>query len=775
MDHKVVLIRQGRFVLSTHQSRLLRASTDTAALQQTPSADVTNDSAARGAPANHNRGTVTTLPPLDDSDTSDTEEEEEDTTPEDTGDNTPLPIPTPDDTPMTSPHSPHSPRPSFISPSLNQASPASPTAHTSQNVINTSPQLRSTHSTAGQAEKTTQHQDRMRIVKRNGKIVRVCPKAGDTIIYREKAKAGDDTAWVKVEITGKGNKATDKRGPYLNFVRENGEGGGVYIDETEWNYTYDYDSVHGVHYLDTVYNYVEEEQMESDDEEIDTFVVFIPQNQWHKPAVQEAMRKELGNFENFGAYEVVPDKGQGYITSSWVITEKMFGSVKGVKARLVVHGNQEEEHHQSDSPTVTKDSLRLQVALAVQKGWSIKTADVTAAFLQSHQMPRKVYVKPPPGVHQEDTLWLLKKPMYGLDDAGRLWYLSAKSDLEQLGAKTCPADEAMFFFHHEGKLSGIITVHVDDFQYCGSQHFHDTVMKEIFAKYKFGQLQEGDFKVLGWNIRHKGGDIMVGQHDYIEAKISNIDIDTKRPPTTELSAEEKTLFRRQVGKLRWLSDQTRCDISYEELEMSCVQNKATVKDVKAMAKMINHVRNEDLTMRFKRIGGERWFLTVFADASLGGLPDTVSSAFGYIILLSDGYSPGKRGNCCVLSWKANKLPRTVTSTFEAETLALSEALDRAVVIRQQILAMMNMPEELLKIEAFSDCNDCVTAVHSTKQVQRKDRIRLDLHKVKEMIQDKRVESVTWVPTEFQLADIFTKRGVSKAAIQATVGTGRFFY
>ena len=112
-------------------------------------------------------------------------------------------------------------------------------------------------------------------------------------------------------------------------------------------------------------------------------MVFIPKKDWSKPFVVEAKNKEIQNFDRYGAYKTVNDKGQPRLTSGWIITEKLYGDVVGCKARLVVHGNQEMYEVRSDSPTVTKQSLRLVFTIAAQFGWEVITSDVTSAFLQS--------------------------------------------------------------------------------------------------------------------------------------------------------------------------------------------------------------------------------------------------------------------------------------------------------------------------------------------------------------------------------------------------------
>ena len=49
---------------------------------------------------------------------------------------------------------------------------------------------------------------------------------------------------------------------------------------------------------------------------------------------------------------------------------------------------------------------------------------------------------------------------------------------------------------------------------------------------------------------------------------------------------------------------------------------------------------------------DKWYLSVFSDASLRGLPGKIQSAMGYMVFLSDGYVPNKETKCCILQWNA---------------------------------------------------------------------------------------------------------------------------
>ena len=82
-------------------------------------------------------------------------------------------------------------------------------------------------------------------------------------------------------------------------------------------------------------------------------------------------------------------------------------------------------------------------------------------------------------------IWKIKKCVYGLDDAGRQWFLKVESDLKNLGGKQSKSDPCLFFFYNkDGDLDGIIYLYVDDFLHMGSQSFEEKVMEKVHKFYK---------------------------------------------------------------------------------------------------------------------------------------------------------------------------------------------------------------------------------------------------------------------------------------------------
>ena len=72
-----------------------------------------------------------------------------------------------------------------------------------------------------------------------------------------------------------------------------------------------------------------------------------------------------------------------------MVTKKADGKVK---YRLVARGFEEDtEAIRTDSPTCSRDTLRVLMFLVVSMGWNIKHIDVESAFLQGKKLDRSIY------------------------------------------------------------------------------------------------------------------------------------------------------------------------------------------------------------------------------------------------------------------------------------------------------------------------------------------------------------------------------------------------
>ena len=119
--------------------------------------------------------------------------------------------------------------------------------------------------------------------------------------------------------------------------------------------------------------------------ELTIFTVEVPVREHKRPEGIEAKQKEIENLEKYGVFEEVEDEGQETVGSRWVITrkEKADGQKQKVKGRLVAKGFQEREVPQLDSPTVSKESMKIFFSVVANEDFELRKIDIKAAFLQA--------------------------------------------------------------------------------------------------------------------------------------------------------------------------------------------------------------------------------------------------------------------------------------------------------------------------------------------------------------------------------------------------------
>merc|ERR1712030_28250 len=209
-------------------------------------------------------------------------------------------------------------------------------------------------------------------------------------------------------------------------------------------------------------------------DDVTVYAVEVPASEHKALEVVEAKEKELENLNKYEVFEEVEDCGQERITSRWVITKKeqADGQKSEYKGRLVTRVFQETSPPQSDSPTMRRESLKLFLAVAANEGFSLRSVDIRAAFLQAKGLEREVFMLPPKDVQKPGILWRLRKPLYGLNDASRKFWLKVKEVFGDFSLKKLSGDEALYYKHNKnGDLEGMVSTHVDDFSLAGMKDF----------------------------------------------------------------------------------------------------------------------------------------------------------------------------------------------------------------------------------------------------------------------------------------------------------------
>lgn len=495
------------------------------------------------------------------------------------------------------------------------------------------------------------------------------------------------------------------------------------------------------------------------------FTEIIPKSEFKSQECIDAKLAELEKINSFESYEIVEKPDQTNILGfTWVLVRKN----GRVRARLTAKGFQEDIAVRSDSPTVGRSTFRFMLAMAVMNSWEIKTTDITSAFLQGDQIDREVFMKPPPEAGLEkNQVWKLTKPLYGLNDASRKFYLKVVRILKDCGCVQSIYDPALFYYTDQrtGKLAGVVGTHVDDFIHAGNKIFEDKVMKTIMKSFTVGSSESSKFKYTGFQIIQTAAMITVDQFDYVEKMKIRSPL-AKKKKTDPLTEEELSMFRSNVGALQWVSRGTRPDLGFEAIDLSTRFSKATFDDLQRSVKALKKLKLEKERCKFTvpRLGNlEKWNLEVSTDASWGNHQDGVCSMSGHVVLLV-----GESNKSVPLSWESGKIQRVVNSTLAAEMLACKKGLEDAFFLKT---LLEEICKETIEIHGWVDHKGAVQSINSTNTLVDK-RLRIDTAMIRQMIDKKEIASVAHCPGKDQLADCLTKRGADGSKLLDIINSGQ---
>ena len=588
--------------------------------------------------------------------------------------------------------------------------------------------------------------------------------------------------WEKGTVLGHAGKVSGRHNRWFNFRLDNGQVFHDEVSEREIRYEDDKneeqedDEVFVTIKLDygkTISLHTKENhkiRMELEEEEIAFFVtedvlaVMVPKEQRDSPECMAAKLEELNKLIAFNTYTLVKDIGQERITTTWVLTEK--GTEK--RARITARGFQEDATFPTDSPTVQKHSMRLLLAVAATEKWSICTTDISSAFLQGSEMDRKVYIKPPREANQSGMLWLLNKCLYGLKDASRKWYLRVTEKLKELGFQTSKYDSGMFFLIKDGKLIGLVALHVDDFLHAGNPHFNTVILPQLLDCFKVGKSESREFMYTGFYLKQDETGIQLDQHKYVRnVVIPTIDVKQMKDRDREMNQEELSLLRQITGIVNWTARATRPDLSFEMIDLSTKFKGGKVDDLIKAKNVAVRLKKEEVTVKISNLDNlQNCEMIVYTDAAYRNLNNNTDSCGGYIVLLVNM----KSGKVAPLEWKSGKLKRRVHSTLGAEAQALYNGVDAAIGLKL-LLQEIYGGEVNLSVRAVTDNKSVRDAVYSESEVSER-ILRGDIAVLKQLIETEALAEIRWVTGQNMLADLLTKKGVNKVALLEVLAAGK---
>ena len=114
-----------------------------------------------------------------------------------------------------------------------------------------------------------------------------------------------------------------------------------------------------------------------------------------------------------------------------------------------------------------------------------------------------------------------------------------------------------------------------------------------------------------------------------------------------------------------------------------------------------------------------------------------------------------------MAWQSKCIRRVFKSTLAGETLAMVDQVEHCIFFyRKSLLEILQLKDNWDSIKIFCKTNNSYLydLVHSSTQILDK-RLRIGMAILREMIARKVIAEISWIPTDVQIADSLTKKGV----------------
>ena len=112
----------------------------------------------------------------------------------------------------------------------------------------------------------------------------------------------------------------------------------------------------------------------------------------------------------------------------------------------------------------------------------------------------------------------MKKPLYGLNDASRKFWLKVKKLFAEIGLKRLEGCIAVYFMlNKEGNLDGIVSTCVDYLDIVGSTSFVELITDKVSAVLDISKVEDDKFRFTGIDIRKMEDGIEISMDDYADS------------------------------------------------------------------------------------------------------------------------------------------------------------------------------------------------------------------------------------------------------------------
>jgi hypothetical protein len=492
-----------------------------------------------------------------------------------------------------------------------------------------------------------------------------------------------------------------------------------------------------------------------------------------------AIRNEFDGLHEMGTWDCIlkPD-GVKLLRTKWVFkVKRVEGRETIYRARLVVKGYTQIEgvdYNEIFSPVVRHSTVRLVLAICAHYGLHTRHLDAPKAFVQA-DIDTDIYMSFPQGFKHKKAGYCLKlkKSLYGLKQASRLFNELVTVFLLSIGFIQCMSDTCLFYFFTDDGSICIICVYVDDLLLCSTtKEMGDKITLQLEQRFSVKDL--GAFThILGMEvtISEDRYTITLGQLQYITDILVKYNMDDKTASPIPMHADFKLFtptdepnddeiqymstfpYREMIGSLMYLMICCRPDLSVAVTACAkfCAKPRRVHADaIKQIFKYLIGTKTLGLTYTRQTDDGAP-ILSGCCDTDWASQDlDFRKSYYGWVFFMSGG----------PVSWKGLKeIGLQQLSSTATEYVGQSEASREALSLRnttQEVLTQTLTEKERSEPTVIqADNQGAINLANNPIAHARHKHTSLKFHFVRELVRRNLVR-FEWISTEDNIADIMTK-------------------
>ncbi|SCZ99669.1 BZ3501_MvSof-1269-A2-R1_C28g00028 [Microbotryum saponariae] len=376
---------------------------------------------------------------------------------------------------------------------------------------------------------------------------------------------------------------------------------------------------------------------------------------WAKAATDEfnSMRDDFKVF-TIEDRSTVP-AGATIVTSKfvWKTKRNALGEVTGHKARLVAQGNRQRDgidFNETFAPVARFSSIRSLLALAAANGLHVHQADIDKAYLHG-DLDHDIWMTTPRGFDlPTDKVLRLRRSIYGLKQAGRIWNRHIDASLRDLGYTATGTDHCVYSRIDDRRRPHYIALYVDDLLMISPDLAEiERVISGLEQRYGVKRLGPAEY-ILGIQIRRlEDGSIALSQERYIMDVLARFHFDTTTrgttvPMTPGLSLTAipgqgteriRSWYLQAIGSLLYISLGTRPDIAFAVSYLARFANNPGRRHWIAVKHILRYLRATYRDELVYACGETRITGVVgYSDANWGACVDTSVSTMGYVFYIA---------------------------------------------------------------------------------------------------------------------------------------------